>query len=227
MLNSRYALLVAIFGIAVTCSLARGPKGGPGGWKGVKGNCPFPKPSFLKDLNSTAAHEFKEISFNRDLSRNQINALLDNWASSQSAEVQTSFNNWRQNITSIITELTTKADDRVSNLSSEAQDLYNKLKPVLKNDDITENNKCTEVKTILANTTTKVVRELLDAVPYAAGPCGRRGPGPHGRMQKGGRGGKRGPKSSEEDGFGRRGPANRFEGATNAINDAPVETSSV
>uniref|UniRef100_A0A7E4VIB7 ANIS5_cation-bd domain-containing protein n=1 Tax=Panagrellus redivivus TaxID=6233 RepID=A0A7E4VIB7_PANRE len=131
----------------------------------------FPRPTFLKDVSSTDSWLFNEFQNNPHLTRDEVDFVLEVWAEAQSDSVQSAFNAWSANVSFATKELIAESDAAVANLSNDAQLLYSDLKPVFTNNRLTEIDRCIQLMTIQSNSPDSTVKELLEAVPMAAGGC--------------------------------------------------------
>uniref|UniRef100_A0A7E4VCG7 ANIS5_cation-bd domain-containing protein n=1 Tax=Panagrellus redivivus TaxID=6233 RepID=A0A7E4VCG7_PANRE len=184
-----FNLQLFVLVIVTTCVLA-GPFGGRRYGHSAFGNVTFPRPTFLNGLSRSEFRAFNDIVRNQSLSRNQINSSLQAWASIQTSEVQSEFNDYQADLTSAINQVIAQTDAIAANLSSDAQSLYNAIKEIQTNNSLTGLEQRSEVQNVLDDATFSVVRELFSAIPFIAGLPGHRGGFGFGRHGfGGGRGG--------------------------------------
>ena len=156
---------------------------GPPGREHHHGIPPLP---FLKGLNKTDVKEFLSIRRNSDLTKAQVKEREDAWASKQSVAVKTAYDEFKVNRTKFGQKLKANITKTAANLTAEAKVVFDQIKKVKENQNISYKEERKQIKSILNGTTPEIRSELKKTMPRPS-----RGPGGH-----------RGKKSQE----GRRGP---------------------
>uniref|UniRef100_A0AC34G7M5 SXP/RAL-2 family protein Ani s 5-like cation-binding domain-containing protein n=1 Tax=Panagrolaimus sp. ES5 TaxID=591445 RepID=A0AC34G7M5_9BILA len=145
-----------------------------------------PFPTFLKDVDQSERKEWFEIEHSKNSTKAEIQALKDQWAANQTAEVQQAYNEYKEAKLEFIANVTAKGDEFAANLTQDAQNIYNQIKEILQNQDITPAEECEQIKDTLSNTTKEVRRELKPLKKMVVKKCHQKHGGrPHGGPHSG------------------------------------------
>uniref|UniRef100_A0A7E4VQV1 ANIS5_cation-bd domain-containing protein n=1 Tax=Panagrellus redivivus TaxID=6233 RepID=A0A7E4VQV1_PANRE len=131
----------------------------------VFGKDPLPQPTFLQGLNSSAVGAFKDIEDNSQLSLNDMNSQLRQWASQQSPDIQNALTAWQQNVTATIQNMVSQADAKVGSMSSDAQTLYNQTKAIALNNNLPVDQICSQLTTLFKQAHDSTIFKLYRAFP--------------------------------------------------------------
>uniref|UniRef100_A0A7E4WA39 ANIS5_cation-bd domain-containing protein n=1 Tax=Panagrellus redivivus TaxID=6233 RepID=A0A7E4WA39_PANRE len=161
-------LTIAISVVIVGIAFAQG--GGVGG-TGIQLPT-LPAPTFLQGLSVSEISEFLSIINNANMTQAEITAAVTEWANQFSNNVQNEVGQWLANVTAQVEQLFDDLDSVVSQLSPEAQALFNNIKQYITNIEITTNAQCANVISLVGGATNNVLSELFTAVPILGNICG-------------------------------------------------------
>ncbi|KAI1700514.1 hypothetical protein DdX_16669 [Ditylenchus destructor] len=173
--NSSAVIFVLTVVACIYCAPHGGPgpqsdgPGGPGGPGGPMGMI-MRGLSFLRNVTPEARQQFMEISMNFNLTKGERESQLLSWAQAQSAEVQAAFTNFTQTIQQKLEDVSQKFS---ANLSGDALSLFNSIKAVMQNNDLTPVEQCYQISnlTVVASPEAKQALHIPLQMPPGFDPC--------------------------------------------------------
>uniref|UniRef100_A0AC35TM33 DUF148 domain-containing protein n=1 Tax=Rhabditophanes sp. KR3021 TaxID=114890 RepID=A0AC35TM33_9BILA len=216
-------ILVSVVLASVALAQFGGGENGRRGHHGHKGG--FPPLPFLRGLNKTDVREFLDIRRNDTNTKAQVKVQEDAWAAKQNATVQQIYNEFKSNMTTKFNEFKAQVEAAAQNLTAPAKAVFEQIKAVKENDNITMRDEHQQIRSIIDGTTQAIRKELKDTLPKPprGGPKGPRGgrfgsrsgsqdssmdsneDGQDGQGNQGGRGGRGGNNGGAQGGRGGRG----------------------
>ncbi|KAI1704741.1 hypothetical protein Ddc_16034 [Ditylenchus destructor] len=143
--------------------------GGPGGPGGPMGMI-MRGLSFLRNVSSEARQQFMQISMNFNLTKGERESQLLSWAQAQSTEVQAAFTNLTQTIQQKLEDVSQKFS---ANLTGDALSLFNSIKAVMQNNDLTPVEQCYQISNLsaAASAEAKQTLHIPQQMPQGFDPC--------------------------------------------------------
>uniref|UniRef100_A0A7E4VX20 ANIS5_cation-bd domain-containing protein n=1 Tax=Panagrellus redivivus TaxID=6233 RepID=A0A7E4VX20_PANRE len=159
-----------VFGLSVASSWPSYPDVIQGKGKAFE-NVTFPLPTFLDNVSFIEEIKFDLIALNPNLTTDEKDSQLEAWARNQSAAVYDAYTEYHANLTESINEIIEIFNNRIANQSKEVQDLYENIKDIRLNTNITAIQQCEEIQEAVKNSSAITFTKLRIAVPIITGDC--------------------------------------------------------
>uniref|UniRef100_A0AC34R3S9 SXP/RAL-2 family protein Ani s 5-like cation-binding domain-containing protein n=1 Tax=Panagrolaimus sp. JU765 TaxID=591449 RepID=A0AC34R3S9_9BILA len=122
---------------------------------------------FAKNLNFTQIEAVMDIVREQNLTKGQIRSEIEQWAASQSTELQQAFAKVESEIDALKKNLTDYFDGKALNLSTTAREFYDDYKEIFQSEDLTMKDECEAINNITSSITDSAVKRELEQDPVA------------------------------------------------------------